>query len=178
MISDAELLEWMKADSSDTATLRLLEKAAIKAIENRTGKWFGLTTTLTEITRFKSWPIALAQDPVSFTSLSQFDGSAWSVIPSTDYYIDGSLIYPNNTISLTPSYLVPSPSQRMKAIYTAGYTESATNVWPAPDDIQMAVRLLVGHWFENRESVVVGTNAVEIPMTVEMLIEPYKRAVC
>lgn len=42
------------------------------------------------------------------------------------------------------------------------------------DDITTAMLLLIGHWFENRESVVVGTITSELPMAVQALISPYR----
>lgn len=40
-----------------------------------------------------------------------------------------------------------------------------------PDQILHAVRLLVGHWYENREDVVVGTITSNIPRGVGVLLE-------
>ena len=42
------------------------------------------------------------------------------------------------------------------------------------DDITTAMLLMIGHWFENRESVVVGTTTSELPMAVDALICPYR----
>jgi hypothetical protein len=42
------------------------------------------------------------------------------------------------------------------------------------DDITTAMLLLIGHWYANRESVVVGTITSELPMAVEALIAPYR----
>ena len=42
------------------------------------------------------------------------------------------------------------------------------------DDITAAMLLLIGHWYTNRESVVVGTITSELPMAVEALISPYR----
>lgn len=56
--------------------------------------------------------------------------------------------------------------------YVAGYG-------PAGDDVPAAIRhamlLLVGHWYENRESVVVGTTTVQVPLAVQALLGPYRR---
>ncbi len=41
-------------------------------------------------------------------------------------------------------------------------------------DLTAAMLLLIGHWYENRESVVVGTITAELPMAVEALIGPYR----
>lgn len=42
------------------------------------------------------------------------------------------------------------------------------------DDITTAMLLLIGHWYANRESVVVGTITSEMPMAVDSLISPYR----
>lgn len=43
-----------------------------------------------------------------------------------------------------------------------------------PTQILHAIRLLVGHWYENREDVVVGTSTASIPRGVQSLIESVK----
>ena len=42
------------------------------------------------------------------------------------------------------------------------------------DDLTTAMLLLIGHWFENREAVVIGSITAELPMAVEALIGPYR----
>lgn len=49
---------------------------------------------------------------------------------------------------------------------------------PAPillnDDVKAAMLLLIGHWYANRESVVVGQTVAEVPFAVEALLQPYR----
>lgn len=56
--------------------------------------------------------------------------------------------------------------------YVAGYG-------PAGDDVPAAIRhamlLLIGHWYEHRESVVIGTSTVQVPLAVQALLGPYRR---
>jgi len=54
---------------------------------------------------------------------------------------------------------------------TAGYGDAAADV-PAP--IQTAIKLMVSHWFHNREAVADGAFA-EMPMGVSALVSPYRR---
>jgi uncharacterized phiE125 gp8 family phage protein len=56
--------------------------------------------------------------------------------------------------------------------FTAGYGDEASDV-PAP--IRHAVTLLVAHWFERREPVVLGASPQEVPATVAGLLLPYRR---
>ena len=39
----------------------------------------------------------------------------------------------------------------------------------------IAMLLLVGHWYEHRESVVVGATTVQVPLAVQALLKPYRR---
>lgn len=42
------------------------------------------------------------------------------------------------------------------------------------DAVTAAMLLMIGHWFENREVVVIGASASELPMAVNALIKPYQ----
>lgn len=42
------------------------------------------------------------------------------------------------------------------------------------DDITTAMLLIIGHWYANRESVVIGVSVAELPMAVHALISPYR----
>ena len=50
--------------------------------------------------------------------------------------------------------------------FIAGYASAAA----VPEDIKQALLMLVGHWFENREAVIVGTISSQIAFAVESLI--------
>lgn len=68
-----------------------------------------------------------------------------------------------------------SPARLLNAFevaFTAGYGDEASDV-PAP--IRHALKLLVAHWFEHRELVVLGTAPQEVPATVAGLLLPYRR---
>ncbi|ASN71512.1 putative head-tail connector II [uncultured Caudovirales phage] len=42
-------------------------------------------------------------------------------------------------------------------------------------DVEQAMLLLVGHWYANREAVVIGTIASDVPLAVERLLWYRKR---
>lgn len=43
------------------------------------------------------------------------------------------------------------------------------------DLMRAGILTLVGHLFENRESVVVGATVAEVPMSVTFLLHPYRK---
>lgn len=54
----------------------------------------------------------------------------------------------------------------IELVFVAGYGDRTQ----VPQTIVQACLLLVGHWYEHRESVSVGVTASEVPFTVETLI--------
>lgn len=44
-----------------------------------------------------------------------------------------------------------------------------------PQPLRLAMRILIGHWYENREALIIGTIVAEAPLAVESLIAPYRR---
>lgn len=58
--------------------------------------------------------------------------------------------------------------------FTTGYGDNPTDV---PAALRSAMLLMIGHLFENRQSVIVSASravAIEVPQTIETLIAPYK----
>jgi len=51
--------------------------------------------------------------------------------------------------------------------FVAGYGDAATDV---PQKVRNAMLLLIGHLYEHRESVIVGTMTAEVPMSVDALL--------
>jgi len=55
--------------------------------------------------------------------------------------------------------------------YTAGYGDAATDV---PAHMRQAIKLLVAHWYENREPVTAGEVARAVPFALQSLIYLYR----
>lgn len=41
-------------------------------------------------------------------------------------------------------------------------------------DLELAMLLLIGHWYTNREAVLVGTSAQTLPLAFDALVGPYR----
>ena len=67
-----------------------------------------------------------------------------------------------------PATYAASDAVRITA--TAGYA----NIQAVPEVAKHAIRLLVGHWYENREAVVTGTISSDVGLTVEALLSTLK----
>lgn len=82
--------------------------------------------------------------------------------------LDSRSIYP----LLAPQWgsrwpMTTSEPESVTITATAGRPET-------PPDVEVALLLLIGHWYENRESVVIGTISSAVPMGVDMLLAPYR----
>lgn len=44
-----------------------------------------------------------------------------------------------------------------------------------PEDVKQAILMATAHFFENRESVVIGTITSQVPMATESLLWPYRQ---
>ena len=85
----------------------------------------------------------------------------------------------NAIIRFDADYIFPTNLHESRAIaitFKAGYE---TNSGPpatskVPDPLKVAILLLVGHWYQNREAVSAAGMAY-LPFAVEALIAPYRR---
>lgn len=84
------------------------------------------------------------------------EGEPWSIIPP----IAGS--FPSTE---------PDREDAVRVAYVAGYEAGA-----CPPALQSAVLLLLGHLYQNRESVNVGNIVTELPMGVRFLCAPFHQA--
>lgn len=72
------------------------------------------------------------------------------------------------------SWALPMPGRSAAGIeldVMCGYGAAATDV---PEPLRQAIRLLVGHWYENRGVVAIGHQTAALPVTVAALIAPYR----
>lgn len=151
-------------DEAEYGLIENLIVAAREYCEGVTGRSF----VEREITAYPTTligEICLPKPPVksieSFVAYDN-DGNAHEI---TDYYIDNK----NGVVTV---HSVPGFSLRevnpCEIKYTTGYDA-------VPAMARQAMLLMVGHWYINRESVVVGANAsVEVDLTTRALLKQFK----
>lgn len=156
--------------------------AARNHLEEITGRAF-LTQTW-EATFDDDWPwffdmdshrhsrlIQLFRSPVqSVTSVTYVDAAgATQTLATSQYVVDTASTIGN----IYPAYGVTWPSVRcQRAAITVRFVAGWTDKFP--DSLRQALLLLIGFWYENRETVNVGNITSELPMTVASLIAPFR----
>ena len=114
--------------------------------------------------------IRLPKPPaVSITSVVYYDTSGTLQTMDASLY---SLDTASEPARLTPVYGSVWPATQdipnaVKIRFVCGYGAAGSAV---PASIIHAMKLLVGHWYENREQVATGTIATNLPMAVEALL--------
>ena len=114
-------------------------------------------------------PIAPVQ-AVGAVTLHDADGGA-TVVDVESYAVDALSSPARLVLKGGPPPVVSRELNAFEIAFTAGYGDAADV--PAP--IRQALTLLVAHWFERREPVVLGVGAQDVPMTVAGLLLPYRR---
>lgn len=82
----------------------------------------------------------------------------------------------SSSAMIEPAYGASWPATRavreaVSVTFTCGYGDNPDDV-PAP--LRAAIKLLLGHLYENREASVIGTIVAELPFAVQALIAPYR----
>ena len=145
-----------------------LIRSARETVESDTERAFieqTLTLTLDQfpdVIELRRCPI-FDPDDVEIT----YTGATLTVDPS-DYRVDGK----SEPGRIAPAFGTSWPATRcelgsVSIQFTAGYSDSSL----IPGMAKQAMKLLIGHWYRNRESVIVGTIQAEIDLAYNSLTE-------
>lgn len=178
-VSLAEVKEQVKLETADQDGLitgYLL--AAREACEKYTGRTLAQRTY--DLSLDFAWPrhcgfleIELPKPPkISVTSVSYVDTNGATQVLSGSAY---QLTERNGFGLIVPAYGQSWPAVRCQydavtVRYIAGYGAVPNGF---PESIRQAIMLMVANFDANREPVVTGTTATELPMSVRSLLAPF-----
>ena len=170
-ISLQEAKDYLRVDSNVEDTLiTALIKAARSKVENDTWRKMITQTLLlsmdkNEVKKF----IGITGSPIqTINYVKYFDINVVQQTLSTGSYQPNLLNEPA-IIEITD---MPQMADRMNALqieFVCGYGVAAS----VPEDLKLAMKLLIGHYYEHREAVTVG-NMKDLPMAYDALIAPYR----
>lgn len=118
-------------------------------------------------------PVPPLQD---VSSITYYDAKGTLQTLDADYYFVDVDSEPGRVV-LADSFSWPDTHSRPNAVsiqFTAGYGSETNQV---PQAIKHAMLMLIAHWYEHREAVVIGTSgnvATEVAFAVDALLTPYR----
>ncbi|WP_129138793.1 head-tail connector protein [Modicisalibacter coralii] len=175
MITLADAKAHLRLDADDTSEETLIQAlidAAVRYAENHTQSRFAKASKIQVLDGFpaKDAAIELPWSPViAIDSLDYIDPAGVSqAMDVSTLRLDTRPIMPR----LSPQYgsdwpVTIAEPESVTITATVGYDT-------LPADVRLALLLLIGHWYENREQVVVGTTSSEVPLGVGSLLAPYR----
>lgn len=159
-------------DSSDDAGVARLIAAATRHAELVCRRAFVTQSWALTLDAFPCGSISLPLPPLkTVDEISYVDANgATQVLATTEYLVDNA-----GMIGLVHrAYQKQWPTTRAQPMavrveFTAGYGVAAD----VPSDLVSALMLMVAHWDQNREPVVIGTITSPLPLSVDALLAPY-----
>ena len=158
-------------DNSERTYIGSLVAAARMIYEEQTRR---ALVTQTRTMSFNCFPAGVAIDmpgtPLqSITSVAYTDtGGDAQTFTSADYSADTVSTPGRLLLGMNKSWPsdVGDVEHAIVITYVCGFGLPAA----VPDTHKQAIRLLTGHWFENREAIVTGTIATDLPHSLKSLI--------
>lgn len=179
ILTTAEAKTHLKVDTSaDDTYIDNLISAATESAQIFTNRYF-INTTITQHGDTWSDIATLFKSKVnSITHIKYYDSDNSEQTLATSVWISDINQQPAR-IGLKPNQSFPSLADRINAVnckYVVGYGSAASDV---PEGIREAVLLTIGNLYENRQNVVVGRIATELPKSAQYLLEQFKvQTVC
>ena len=174
ILTTAEAKQHLKVDTSaDDTYIDNLVSAATESAQIFTNRYFIKTTITQHGDTWNDMATLFKSKVDSITHIKYYDSDNTLQTLASSVYLE-DLTHQPARIGLKPSQSFPSLADRISAVqcnYVVGYGTAASDV---PEGIRQAVLLTIGNWYENRQEVVVGRIATELPKSAQYLLEQYK----
>ena len=122
-----------------------------------------------------AWPssLALPIEPVSSVTVQYLDKSGTETDVPENQLVIIDAPSARTVLEWVDGFQAPELSDArypVKITLTAGFGVAAKEL----DGIKVAIKMMVGHWYDNRETVVLGMSVAELPMAVSALLARYR----
>jgi len=171
--AEAAMRHVRSTDQSETPDVEEISAAAQETIEKRMDRALTVQRFLLVLDAFPAGRIKLPRSPLSaVVSITYLGGDGVSQTLGSSAYRANADGRPS---TIEPAYGTSWPATlpvagAVRVTYDAGHGEDR----PAPSCAVQAIKLLIGHWYENREAVVNGTISSQVDLAVEALINSDK----
>lgn len=160
----------LRVDHGDEdALIESLIEAATEWLQAACDRQFCQATYALKLPYFPAYCIEIPYPPLSsVTSITYLDTGGSSQTLSSAYYVVHTTTTPGRVL-LADGYTWPSTDTHPEAV-TITFVAGSAKAGDIPRMARQALLLLVGHWYEHRESVAAGSLA-EVPQTVDFLVQ-------
>lgn len=158
-----------RAADGDEATVGTMVQAAREVVSNLAQRTLTTTAYRYTLDRFPAGPVRLPLPPLVGVTAARYRAYDTEVLTAIDedvYAVDVS--HEPGLIRLLPNQVWPYTARLADAVsveYTAGYGGPPA----VPAALKLACLMLVGFWYENRSTVVVGATSKELELSVKAL---------
>jgi len=166
-----------ETDSDNDSMIVVLSKVAREYAEARTWKQIIPATYILYLDKFSEGIIELPKFPViSVDSIKYYDTTETLQTLDADYYQQDLNSEPAR---IRPIDTWPSTYEMLNAVeieFKAGFDESQQGEkYKVPEKIKQAMLMLIKHWYDNREAVIVSEgrsiDSQEVPLTANALLD-------
>lgn len=171
-VSLDEFKSQQRIDGSDEDSYLLdLIASAERYVERRTGRQLLTATFDVRITRWWNGRLKLPRPPLaSVTGVYYYDTAGTeTTVTSSDYIVRTPQFEPG-TIERAPSATWPVVEADRLFPIRVRFVAGATSGANVSAELRHLVRLVASHWYANREGVVIGTIATEVPQGIDALV--------
>ena len=173
-VSLTEAKSHLKVDTTaDDTYITSIIKAATQLSEEYTNRFFIDTVIDQTCSDFAQLQTLFKSKVSAVAHVKYYDNdNSLQTLSATIY--DTQLQYEPSQIQLAENQSFPSITKRNDAVvarYTVGYGSAASDV---PEIIKQAILLTIGNFYQNRNSVVIGRIATELPQNSKWLLDTYK----
>jgi len=170
VVSLADAKQHLRIDEDDEDALIA---GLIMAAEDHIERSTGLVLTRRVIgeviqgfgSKIRAWPV------VSVDTVSYVDGAGVDQTIGADSYKLVGAARPARLSNVSSPW---PPLGRLNGSVTLTMTAGFGNAADVPGGVAQAIKMLVGHFYRNREAVVTAGTPLQVPMAVDMLLEPHR----
>jgi len=168
----------LKVDTTaDDTFITNLIKSATSSAQEYTNRFF-IQTTIQQVGDKWEDISNLFKSPVaSVTNIKYVDPDGTLQTLNTDIYFLDDVNKPAR-IGLKPNQSYPDIINRLNAVQVNYIVGLAAGPDEVDEGIRQALLLTIGNWYQNRQAVVTGSIATELPMNAKFLLDQYKIQVC
>ena len=168
-----DVKDHLKVDvTADDTLITNLIKAATSSCQEYTNRFF-LSTILEQYSSSWIGISELFKSPVSLIEeITYFNENNDPKTLSSSVYNLNNVIMPS-VIEVNVGESFPNIAERWDAVKVK-YHVGVGDISEVDNGIKQALLLTIGHWYANRETVVVGRQVNEVPMAAKYLLDQYK----